>query len=225
MVSLHGASIALPRRVSAEYPLTLRRRALGLEIQARVLGQLGIRPGFHVYGLTFVDEAPDFWGIRFPPLTELDNSLVRTLLKCSGCSKQVVFSLNEIEFRVFNANQRLLHDCETCGRNVVWSLVPNDVANRDSSPKQKDRKHLRTKMKAMACIQELNREDDVVEVLDISRGGISFRGTRAYEINSWIHFAVPFTPGAANIFVPGRIAWRKNLGDERYEHGVQYVKG
>jgi hypothetical protein len=46
-------------------------------------------------------------------------------------------------------------------------------------------------MKATACIQEPGGGQDLVQVLDISRGGISFRGTRAYEVNSWINFAVP----------------------------------
>ena len=77
----------------------------------------------------------------------------------------------------------------------------------------------------MACIQETGRDDDIVEVSDISRGGVNFRGGRAYQVNSWIHFAVPYTPGAANIFVSGRIAWRKDLEDDKYEHGVQYVRG
>ena len=227
MVSRHGASIALPRRMSLEHPLILRRRALSLEVPARILGQLGIRPGFHIYGLTFVEDSPNFWGIHFPPLDENDDSLARTLLMCPGCAKKVVFSLNEIEFRVFDANQRLAAECETCGHNVAWVPVPHleNSPATSSDIQLQDRKHLRTKMKAMACIQEAERPNQIVEVLDISRGGISFRGSHAYEINSWIHFAVPYTPGAANIFIAGPIAWRKDLPGEHYEHGVQYVKG
>ena len=86
------------------------------------------------------------------------------------------------------------------------------------------RRHMRTKMKSVACIQENGRDDDVVEVLDISRGGVSFRNERIYAVHSWIHFAVPYTQGAANIFVPGRIAWRRELGEGQYDYGAQYVK-
>jgi hypothetical protein len=228
MVSLHGASIALPRRVAPEHAVTVHRRALDLEIQARILGQLGIRPGFHVYGLTFTDDAPGFWGIHFPPISEVDNSMARTLLQCSACEKKVIFALNEIEFRVFDANQRLLQHCETCGHIVVWEPVLYSATPAETQPgvpALRDRKHNRTRMKAMACIRESGHPDDLVEVLDISRGGVSFRGTRAYEVNGWIHFAVPYTPAAANIFVSARVAWRKQLGDDHYEHGVQYVKG
>jgi|SRR5450432_3773338 len=226
MVSLHGASVALPRRASAEQPVTLYRRSLDLEVQARILGQLGIRPGFHLYGIAFTEDAPNFWGIVFPPLDQNDESLARTLLMCSECGKRLIFTLNEIEYRVFDANQRLSFGCETCGRNVVWMPVPNEptAAESRSGPGQQNRRHTRTKMKAMACIQESDRDDDVVEVLDISRGGVSFRGKRGYQVNSWIQFAVPYTPGAANIFVSGRIAWRRELPEQAYEHGVQYVR-
>jgi hypothetical protein len=228
MVSLHGASVAVSRRASPDYPVTLRRRALEVEVHARILGQLGVRPGLHVYGIAFTDEAPEFWGIRFPPFHEADDSLARTLLMCSECKKRLIFTLNEIEFRVFQANQRLTFGCETCGRNVIWKPVPRDGATEDYESKgnrPNERKHPRTRMKAMACIQESGRDDDIVEVADISRGGVSFRSPHAYAVNSWIHFAVPYTPDAANIFVQGRIAWRKDLENGRFEYGVHYVRG
>lgn len=228
MVSLHGASVALPRRASPNHPVTLRRSSQDLHVQARVLGQLGILTGLHLYGIAFTEEAPDFWGINFPPVDQNDQSLAKTLLMCSDCGKQLIFTLNEIEFRVFEANQRLSFGCKTCGRNVVWTPVPKEPRRRrrDSEPSgPQNRKFLRTKMKATACIQESERDDDIVEVLNISRGGVSFRGSRAYQVNTWIQFAVPYTSGAANIFVAGRIAWRKDLVDDAYEHGVQSVRG
>ena len=227
MVSLHGATIALANRASSEHPVRLRRRALDLEVQARILGQMGLRPGRNVYGVAFLEDAPDFWGIRFPPPEESADSLARTALMCAECGQVLLFALNEIEFRVFEANQRLAFGCESCGRNVVWMPVPSNsgFGKVHAAANPHDRKHARTRMKAAACIQEPGKPDDLVEVLDISRGGVSFRGRRPYEVNSWIHFAVPYTPAAANIFVSGRVAWRRDIADDVFEHGVQYVKG
>jgi len=39
-----------------------------------------------------------------------------------------------------------------------------------------------------------------------------------------VEIAVPFTPGGANIFVPGRIVWEKDLDGKLREYGIQYVK-
>jgi hypothetical protein len=228
MVSLHGTSIVLSRRASSEYPVRLRRRVLDVAVHARILGQLGIRTGFPIYGIAFTEELPDSWGISFPPLSDTNDSLARTLLKCSSCGKKIIYALNEIEFRVFDANQRLSHSCETCGRTVLWLPVPNEIKLPETGPAGaalQDRKHLLNKMKTVARIQEPDGGEEIVPVLDVSRGGIRFRGSRIFEVNCWIHFAVPYTPGAANIFVPGRIALRKDLEDGQYAYGVQYIKG
>ena len=226
MVSLHGATIALANRASSEHPVRLRRRALDVEVRARILGQMGLRPGRNVYGVAFLEDAPDFWGIRFPPPEEGTDSLARTALMCAECNQILLFALNEIELRVFEANQSLTFGCESCGHNVVWMPVPSNSRFRSqrAAANPQDRKHARTRMKATACIQEPGKPDDLVEVLDISRGGVSFRGRHPYAVNSWIHFAVPYTPGAANIFVSGRVAWRREMGNGIHEHGVQYVK-
>jgi len=77
----------------------------------------------------------------------------------------------------------------------------------------------------MACIQGHGSQGDIVQVLDVSRGGISFLSRQIYEKNTWINVAVPYTPGTANIFVAGMIARKQPSEDEYYEYGVKYVKG
>jgi hypothetical protein len=65
MVSLHGASVALLKRASAEHPVTLHRRALDLHVQARILGQLGYSAR-HVYGICVYRGRPEFLGYQLP---------------------------------------------------------------------------------------------------------------------------------------------------------------
>jgi hypothetical protein len=227
MVSLHGASVVLSRRVSTDRPITVRRRTPETEAHGRILGQLGIRTGAHVYGIAFTEDNPNFWGIFFPPFATTNAALARTLLRCSKCGTKIIFTFNEIEFRVYEANQRITGDCETCGR-TLWIPVPNGTGDNQSGPAEsgpQDRKYARVSMKTTACIQDPSGGEDVVQVLDVSRGGVSFRGDRVYEVNTWIQIAVPYTPGAANIFVAGRIARRQELDNGQKEYGVQYVKG
>ena len=101
----------------------------------------------------------------------------------------------------------------------IGAEVPNA---KEGGPSGK--KHSSARMKAMACIQEPGGAEDVVQALDLSRTGITFHGSQPYEVNSWINLAVPYMPGAANIFVAGRIASRKDLPDGQFEYAVQYVK-
>ena len=128
---------------------------------------------------------------------------------------------------MFEANQRLSHPCESCAKVTAWVPVPDGTTAGEISASRgpQDRQFQRTKVKMTACIQGLGAEGDVVQVLDVSRGGISFLSQRIYEKDTWINVAVPYTPGTANIFVAGRVARREPAGDEYYEYGVQYVKG
>ena len=227
MVSRHGASIVLSRTVSPEHLILLRRQLLEQEVGARVLGQLGIRAEGPVYGVAFSSEAPSFWGISFPAPGGDDEGLPRVLLMCGDCFRQRIFALNEIEFRVFEANQRLAHPCESCAKVKAWTPLPNkgSVGGMPQGKGPQDRQFQRTKVKMMACIQAPGVEGDVVQVLDLSRGGISFFSKLVYEKDTWINVSVPYTPGSANIFVASRVARKQAVGDEFYEYGVQYVKG
>jgi hypothetical protein len=104
---------------------------------------------------------------------------------------------------------------ETCGHNVTWKPVPNQpdlAAAASGSSAAENRKHTRTRMKAMACIQESGRDDDVVEVSDIARGGVSFRGGHACQVNGWISslFLTRPTPSTFSFpaALPGEKIWR-----------------
>ncbi len=227
MVSRHGASIVLSKPVSLEKPVLIGRPSINEEVGATVLGQLGIRGASPVYGIAFSSDVPNFWGISFPPPAADTEGLPRVLLMCNECVRQRIFALNEIEFRVFEANQRLSHPCESCAKATAWVPVPDgpSVGRASLGKGPQDRQFQRTKVKMTACIQGTDPEGDVVQVLDVSRGGISFFSKQIYEKDTWINVSVPYTPGTANIFVAGRVARKQPVGDEYYEYGVQYVKG
>lgn len=65
---------------------------------------------------------------------------------------------------------------------------------------------------------------DIVEVMNISRGGMCFRSSRTYREDSWIQVAVPYTEGAENIFVAGRIVRSRRINNALTEYGVEYVR-
>lgn len=228
-ISRHGAALVLNRLLGPDQQIILRRTGVGTETTARVVGQLGIRSQGHVYGIT-LDNA-NFWDVNFPPAAE---KAARVELCCTCCVVRETAVLNEIEAAVLEANKVLSRPCAECRATTFWqALAENQQAtshSRDGEPvaapssKANRRKNLRTMMKASACLCQPSGLRDVSRVLDISRGGISFRTTENYVVHSWVELAVPYTEGGANIFVPGRIVWERRLSDELREYGVQYVR-
>jgi PilZ domain-containing protein len=224
-ISRNGACVILNRFLAPDQQLIVQRKGSRKAAPARVVGQVGIRPQGHVYGLVLADPDPSFWGVRFPPVADEPTAF---WLKCNCCLRQESADLNEIEAGVLEANGVLFRACGECGVTTLWQAVPEEdlQAAAASSPARKPnrRRSLRTTMKTFACICQPSGWRDIVTVLDVSRGGISFRSVQNYPIHSWVELAVPYTEGGANIFVPGRIVWERPSTFGFREYGVQYVK-
>jgi hypothetical protein len=239
-VSRHGASIVIARALAPEQVITLGRQSPKLEAEARIVGQVGICPTGHIYGIALVQEVK-FWGIRFAPLAPAENALVRLVLSCCSCSSQEVVDLTEIEFSVLQANDRLARPCPTCRQPTVWTHgnitpSPSDLLTAtllDVAPRQAlqpspgtypvRRKYSRLAVNLLSCVKKPG-EEELVRALDISRGGVRFQSSRKYDDHTWLQISVPFTLGGANIFTPGRIVWSAHLSNnEAAQYGVKYI--
>lgn len=210
-------------------------------LSARIVGQVGIRKEEQLYGIQFLEPDPSFWGIKFAE-QNLD-AAGRAVLECGACSMQQVLPLGEIEMVVFESTQVVTHDCERCGRQTLWMepsilgeseiLTGAEAFNQGlevrpvRSASVNDRKHQRISMRnTKACIRRAGYSDDVVDVLDLSRGGVHFISHVDYYKNTLVEVAVPYTNGGANVFVPAevaRIQCRPSSGIPG-DFGLRYVK-
>jgi len=106
-------------------------------------------------------------------------------------------------------------------------IVPLAGALIERTPKKggvEGRKHRRVAMpRSKACVQMPNKEEETVELLNVSKGGASFRSSKIYSLGCWIRIAAPCTVGAANIFVLGRVV-RVACTESGREYGVEYVE-
>jgi len=72
-------------------------------------------------------------------------------------------------------------------------------------------------------VQRPDADEEVVDLVNVSRGGASFRSGKVYPLGCWIRIAAPCTVGAANIFALGRVVRAVRAEDGR-EYGVEYVE-
>ena len=106
--------------------------------------------------------------------------------------------------------------------DVVSLASPIDTP-APSASRTNERKHSRVSMvRARACVQRPDGDEEIVELVNVSRGGASFRTVKVYPLGYWIRVAAPCTVGAQNIFAVGRVV-RVSRTDEGREYGVQYV--
>ncbi|HWR17781.1 MAG TPA: PilZ domain-containing protein [Terriglobales bacterium] len=239
VVTRDGGLLATSQSLKNGSQLTISRA--DKQVTARVVAQVGVRGEDYLYGFHFLPPAAsDFWDINFPD-PQATPQVGRTVLQCSRCSRQELLHLGEVDLMVYEQTRTVPHECEVCKQETLWQkpvlLGDNGLVTGSesylsplSAPERKarkvnDRKHPRVALKNIkACLKRQGYDDDVVDVLDMSRGGIRFLSLVDYPPDTQITVAVPYMSDGANVFLPAKIArvrCRPTL-DIPGEFGLQY---
>jgi hypothetical protein len=228
-VSEHGGCLLLNRVLVPQQELRLRR-LLGEEITVRVIGEVKRTAEGILYGVSFLEGSFDYWGIHFPA-SALKLALFRVLLECRECTTREVVPLNDRQLAALDEERRLQRTCEGCAQQTDWVrtefAVGGTPGKREEIAPAKQgenrRKSLRGRLKLKACIRKPGSEE-IVPIVDVSRGGLRFRSERIYAAGNCVQVAVPFTMNTANIFVPAQVIWHDDVAGPDHEYGLKYLK-
>jgi hypothetical protein len=89
------------------------------------------------------------------------------------------------------------------------------------------RSRVRAKVNFFGCVKTDAFGDDVVRCIDMSKGGVSFRSEHGYQKEMTVEIAVPFSAEvreAPTIFVRGRIANVREMGEGMWRCGVEFLR-
>jgi len=251
VLSRHGAGIVSAYKLSAEQELIVRSLDTNEEAEVRVVGQLGDRDGRYTYGVAFINQNIDFWGIEFPPVSQIEKEANRVSLQCASCKAREVVQQCDLEADVYIVNEGIVRFCKNCGSSTLWKRADADETKpmepeapqaqaaaaavseqADPAPAaapaprpENRRKHVRTKANFKACVRTFAFGDDIVNCEDISRGGIGFKSRKAYTVKTEVEVAAPYSPGSPSIFVRGEIVHVTEIKEEKsFRCGVAYAR-
>lgn len=244
LINRTGAMIVFGRELAPDQKIHVRRRSPNethRQGHARVVGQFGRQEDGYLYGIEILDRDADLWGIEFPPIAESLETVARMLLQCTYCRGREVVYLNPLELQGFETNRGIARHCKVCGVPSIWTQAPHEneekLATRTGrgrksadptdlfppSGEQRERKRMRLKTRLTACIRQAGADDELAVCEDISPVGMCFRSKRRYEPSSMIEVAVPYSPDAANIFLPARIVYSEQMPKAGlFRHGSEY---
>jgi hypothetical protein len=127
LLSRHGAGIVSEYKLSPEQELIMRRLDTNKEAEVRVVGQLGSQKNLYTYGMAFLDQTLDFWGIKFPPVTDTERAATRVFLECVRCQARETVEQSDLESDVYLVNEGIVRYCKACGSSTFWKKPSEDV--------------------------------------------------------------------------------------------------
>jgi hypothetical protein len=233
-VSHDGAAIILDRDLSVGQTIKVRRVGVNKEALARVVGNYKDQgSNSRVFGIALEDSKVNLWDIVFPTTADLDNAVLRALLRCVACGRLEVAYLNEFESDLFLNHHSVARICGQCGGWTTWirpyGQVPvnPDFAAESGVPDsatQNHRAHERLRTETVGCIRNSAVANDVVLVSDLGRGGLTFFSTSVYPEGATLEMAIPYTSKAPNVFSLVRIvAARKGKERNLTEYRATYL--
>jgi hypothetical protein len=135
VLSLHGAGIISNHKLLAEQEIILRSAETNREVEIRVVGEIGSEEGHHTYGVAFLDEDLDFWGMDFPPPPSPAERPLELVLECGSCGDTVSLLNGDYEFDVCAIHGGLVRYCTDCGYATVWRRPEAGETPRMIAPK------------------------------------------------------------------------------------------
>jgi PilZ domain len=244
LINRTGAVIVFPRELTPEQTIHLKRQAPAeshRETDVRVVNQFGHQRDGYLYGVEIEDSSKDLWGVEFPPVAESTEAVARMLLECNYCRSREVVYLNEMELRAFETNRGIARHCKACRVPSIWTQAPHEDEKKlnaraargkrasdtwealPAEGEQRERQRMRLKTRLTACIRQHGADDELAVCEDISPVGMCFRSKRRYDADAPIEVAVPYSPDAANIFLPARIVYSEEMPKAGlFRHGTEY---
>jgi len=236
-----GALVELPAsagRILAGQLLTLRRRSgddCWLESRARVLGLVNAEHEARHYNVEMLENLVDFWGIEFPEHPRAGSAVACMLLECCFCRRREVVYVNEREMLCFNTQKGIARLCAACEMPTIWIQTLDEDAGLAGVPAPRQvglptqphhhQAAPRFQTRLTASIRAAGAEPELAVCENMSRGGLCFRAKRPLKVDDILEVAVPYTKGAANIFVPARVVYVQEVpGAGLYRHGAASLR-
>ena len=111
-----------------------------------------------------------------------------------------------------------------CGPRRNMNRFRSARAAPDTRHTIQERKSPRINLKVVVCIRHSVYGQEILFTANVSRGGFRIKSHKEYPIGTVIEAALPYTPGAANIFTPARIVHKElGVGAKTFVYGVAYI--
>jgi hypothetical protein len=228
-VNKHGACISLQHQVVPEQKLTIKNLENGIATDFRVVGELRqVFGSRREWGVETLCPECNIWGLDFalPP----EGAQPKVLICCAVCKDGALSTISSIEYDVLLYTGVISRHCERCGQTTRWepsghSPEPELIARAVKpvpGPLER-RRHRRLKLTMLVRVRNAKGESEIVQTLDVSKGGVCFVSQREYVVGELLLLTLPSTDKPAPLEATGRVV-RAQSTPRGKVYGIMFEK-
>lgn len=129
VVNRGGALILLKHSLQPDDQLRIFNLISDAAADFRVVGPTSVAAdGSAEWGVEYLKDGMNIWGIDFPPTSDEAQAPASALLECRGCKKKFFWPLTPVEIEVLESTGVIQNFCSHCGNSTSW--IHSDPAHR-----------------------------------------------------------------------------------------------
>jgi len=240
IINRHGGQIRINRRLRAGGTVRIINLVGRHSCEFRVVGPVApFSEKGGEYGVEYLSQSENIWGIQFPPLEAGETVESNALLACRKCGQVKLLPLSLVEVEVLQTSGVLQILCEHCGATSQWShaetQMERPVSEEPAGPVRgtapapgaqgKDRRrYRRVSLQLPVRVCGYDGRVEITRSENISKGGFCFVSDKPYQIGEGIMVTCPYHSTGENIEVRARVvSCRETEGNPRKVYGVQFT--
>jgi hypothetical protein len=210
-VNKHGACISLQHQIVPAQKLTIKNLENGIATDFRVVGELRqVFGSRREWGVETLCPECNIWGLDFamPP----EGAQPKVMICCAACKNGALSTISSIEYDVLLYTGVISRHCERCDQTTRWepsghSPEPQLIARavKPVPAALERRRHRRLTLTMLLRVRNARGESEIVQTLDVSKGGVCIVSKRAYKVGELLLLTLPSTDKLVPVEASGRV--------------------
>lgn len=238
VVNREGALIMLKHALAPENTVRIIQLQSDAAADFRVVGptRLATNEGTE-WGVEYLKEGMDIWGVDFPPLPpEAEAKNASALLECQTCQKKYFWPLTLVEIEVLDSTGIIQNFCAQCSSPTSWIYA--DSARRPAQfsastlvspsprpklgPERRDCKRLLIKLPIL--VKNQKGEAETTRTENFSRGDLAVALALNLAVGDSVTVVCPYTSSGRNLERSAKVLRSEGFAVKgRKVYGIRYA--
>lgn len=235
VVNRGGALILLKHPLHPEDSLRIFNLISDAAADFRVVGPTSAATNEGVeWGVEYLKDGMNIWGIDFPPASEEGKAHASALLECQACMKKFFWPLTLVEIEVLESTGEIQNFCSHCGKSTSWIYA--DPAHRPeqlslsgsllpmTQPEDERREKKRLLMKLPVLVRNQNGETEATRTENMSQADLAVSLGLKLAVGDYVTVVCPLTATGRNLERSAKVLRKDTFSSkDRVLYGLRYA--